>query len=460
MNKKTNLALGVSMPVTVGLLGSVLTRYWIDQDAVRHWSDRGIVGAWVEVEVALAMAQAEVGMIPAKAARDIAAKASIDKVDMERIARDIASTMHPFVPLLRQLEEQCGPDAGGYLHWGATTQNIFDTGIALLLKRGRPMLLSQIDATMSALAKRALEHKDTLQAGRTHGQHALPITFGYKLASWLAEVRRHRARILRTSIDAEVASFGGAIGTYAAMAPEGRKVQEKVGELLGLGSIDNANRASADRLADYVNTLALFAATVEKICEDMLFMQRDEIAEASEHFHYGKVGSSTMAQKRNPSHAMNLVGMARMLRSRAPLAVESMIRKDEGDGSGNNIMDIIVPEVSILAVSLANGLAKLIEGMEVNTAAMKRNLSASRGQIMSEAVMMALGPKLGRGVAHHLLYDAAVESVRSGRTLTEVLSEQPELADVNVSALTDAAGYLGEAVDYVLAETTGTINKI
>jgi adenylosuccinate lyase len=452
-NNKANLAQDTAPPVTIGLFGSVLTRYWIDQDAVRHWSDRGIVGAWVEVEVALAQAQAGLGMIPAEAARDIAANASIDKVDMERIARDIASTMHPFVPLLRQLEEQCGSEAGGYLHWGATTQNIFDTGIALLLKRGRPLLLKQIDAAMAALATRALEHKDTLQAGRTHGQHALPITFGYKLASWLAEVRRHRARILRASMDAEVASFGGAIGTYAAMAPKGRKVQEKVGELLGLGSIDNANRASADRLADYVNTLALFAATVEKICEDMLFLQRDEIAEASERFHYGKVGSSTMAQKRNPSHAMNLVGVARLLRSRAPLAVESMIRKDEGDGSGNNVMDIVVPEVAILAVSLAGGLARLIEGLEVDPAAMRRNLAASRGQIMSEAVMMSLGPKLGRGVAHHLLYDAAVESVRSGRTLADVLGERPELADVDIGALTDPAGYLGEAVNYVLAET-------
>jgi adenylosuccinate lyase len=458
-NRDPAAAMSAAPTLTGGLVGSVLTRYWLDQDAVRHWSDRGIVGAWVEVEVALAKAQAELGMIPKAAAREIAAKASIDKIDMERIARDIASTMHPFVPLIHQLEEQCGAEAGGYLHWGATTQNIFDTGMALLLKRARPMLLAHIDAATSALAACALEHKDTLQAGRTHGQHALPITFGYKLASWLAEIRRHRARILRASRDAEVASIGGAIGTYAAMAPQGRQVQEKVGALLGLGSIDNANRASADRQADLVNTLALFAATIEKICEDMLFMQRDEIGEASERFHYGKVGSSTMAQKRNPSHAMNLIGLARLLRSRAPVAVESMIRKDEGDGSGNNVMDVVLPEVSILAASLASGLARLIEGLDIDAAAMRRNLAASRGLIMSEAVMMALGPKLGRGVAHHLLYDAAVESVRSGRTLAEVLGERPELADVDLGALTDPARYLGEAADYILTETKTAVGE-
>jgi adenylosuccinate lyase len=458
-NAKTGAAGPAVAPLTGGLVGSVLTRYWLDQDAVRHWSDRGIVGAWVEVEVALAKAQAELGMIPDAAAREIAAKASIDKVDIERIARDIASTMHPFVPLIHQLEEQCGAEAGGFLHWGATTQNIFDTGMALLLKRARPMLLAHIDAAMRVLAVRALEHKNTLQAGRTHGQHALPITFGYKLASWLAEIRRHRTRIARASRDAEVASIGGAIGTYAAMSPQGRQVQEKVGALLGLGSIDNANRASADRQADLVNTLALFAATVEKICEDMLFLQRDEIGEASERFHYGKVGSSTMAQKRNPSHAMNLIGLARLLRSRAPLAVESMIRKDEGDGSGNNVMDVVLPEASILAASLAGGLGRLIEGLDIDATAMRRNLGASRGLIMSEAVMMALGPKLGRGTAHHLLYDAAVESVRSGRTLAEVLGERPELAGVDLDALTDPASYLGETVDYILAETTAATGE-
>jgi adenylosuccinate lyase/3-carboxy-cis,cis-muconate cycloisomerase len=237
-------------------------------------------------------------------------------------------------------------------------------------------------------------------------------------------------------------------------------VQRNVGDLLGLGSIDNANRASGDRQADYVNALALFAATVEKICEDMLFLQRDEIGEAGERFHYGKVGSSTMAQKRNPSHAMNMTGLARLIRSRAPLAVESTIRKDEGDGSGNNVLDLLIPETSILAVSLAGGLAKLIEGMEVHPAAMRRNLDASRGMIMSEAVMMALGPKIGRGVAHHVLYDAAVETVRSGRSLQDVLGERPECAGVDVAALTDPANYLGESAAYIEEEVRAATSVI
>jgi adenylosuccinate lyase len=438
--------------LTGGLTGSVLTRYWFDQDAVRHWSDRGIVGAWVEVEVALAKAQAEIGMIPKKAARAIARSASIDKIDMERIARDIASTMHPFVPLLRQLEEQCGPEAGGWLHWGATTQNIFDTGTSLLISRARPMLLAGIDTAMQRMAKLAIDHKLTVQAGRTHGQHALPITFGFKVSSWLGEVRRHRARIVAASEDAEVAAFGGGAGTYAAMGGEGRKVQARVGALLGLGSSDTANRSCGDRFAAYVSALSLFAPTVERICEDVLFLQRDEIAEASEAFHYGKVGSSTMAQKRNPSFGMNLTGVARLLRHRAPLAMEAMIRKDEGDGAGSNVMDTVLPEASILAISLATGLAKLMEGLEVFPAAMKRNLEASRGMIMSEAVMMKLGPKLGRGEAHHLLYDAAVEAVRSGRHLREVLAGKPELKGVDVDALLDPAGYLGEIVAMVEEE--------
>jgi adenylosuccinate lyase len=446
---KQGAAAAAHPPLSGGLTGSVLTRYWFDQDAVRHWSDRGIVGAWVEVEVALAKAQADLGMIPKKAARDIAKAADIEKVDMERIARDIASTMHPFVPLLRQLEEQCGPEAGGWLHWGATTQNIFDTGTSLLISRARPMLLAGIDAAMERMATLAVDHKLTVQAGRTHGQHALPITFGFKVASWLSEVRRHRARIVAASKEAEVAAFGGGAGTYAAMGGDGRKVQAGVAKLLGLSSSDTANRSCGDRYASYINALALFAPTVERICEDVLFLQRDEIQEASEAFHYGKVGSSTMAQKRNPSFGMNLTGVARLLRHRAPLAMEAMIRKDEGDGAGSNVMDTVLPEASILAISLAKGLAKLMDGLEVFPEAMKRNLEASRGMIMSEAVMMKLGPKLGRGEAHHLLYDAAVEAVASGRHLREVLAGKAELKGVDIAALLDPAGYLGEIAKMV-----------
>ena len=416
------------------------------------WADAAVIGAWIEVEAALAQAQADLGVIPAAAAAAITDRLDASRLDMDRVARDTAATLHPFVPVLRQLEEMCGPDAGGYLHWGATTQNIFDTGAALLLKRSQSLLLDALDRVLPALASLALAHRATLQAGRTHGRHALPISFGFKLAGWLAELRRHRQRLVQAGEQAFVAAMGGAVGTYAAMDGQGRAVQDRVAALLGLGSIDVPMRSSCDRMAEVVAVLALFAATVERIALDVVFLQRDEVAEVSERFHYGKVGSSTMAQKRNPAHALNLVGMARLLRSRAPAATEAMIRMDEGDAGASNVLDVIVPEAAVLGVSLASGLGRLIDGLEVDAGAMRRNLDISHGLIMSEAVMMKLGERIGRGDAHHLLYDAAVESVASGRTLAEILASRPECAEMDVAALLDPACYLGEASDCIEEE--------
>ena len=299
-------------------------------------------------------------------------------------------------------------------------------------------------------------HRATPQAGRTHGQHALPITFGFKLAGWLAEIRRHRERLVQSGRQAFVAAMGGAVGSYSAMQGQGRALQARIGELLGLGSIDIPMRSSSDLSADYIGTLSLFAATVEKIGLEVVFLQRDEIGEVSESFHYGKIGSSTMAQKRNPSHALNLVGMARLLRSRAPTATEAMIRMGEGDAAASNVLDVILPEVAILGVSLATGLNQLVSGLDVNTAAMRRNLDISGGLIMSEAVMIALGDRLGRGAAHHLLYDAAIESVTTGQPLAKILGAHPELRDMDIAALLDPETYLGEAMPCVDDEVRRT----
>ena len=451
---------GSTLAAGAGLIGSIFTRHWLDKAAVALWTDGAVIQSWIEVEVALAAAQGELGLIPSSAATVIAARCDVARIDIERVVADAATTLHPFVPVLRQLEEMCGPEAGGYLHWGATTQNIFDTGSALQLKKTQRLLLGRIDAAMQALAGLALRHRATLQAGRTHGQHALPITFGFKLAGWLAEIRRQRERIVQSGEQALMAAMGGAVGSYAAMQGKGRAVQARVAELLGLGSIDIAMRSSSDRIADHIGVLALFAATVEKIALEVVFLQRDEIGEASESFHYGKIGSSTMAQKRNPSHALNLVGMARLLRSRAPVATESMVRMGEGDASASNVLDVILPEAAILGVSLATGLGQLVEGLEVDIAAMRRNLDISGGLIMSEAVMIALGERLGRGHAHHLLYDAAVESVSSSRPLAEVLAGHPEIADIDVAALLDPSGYLGEAMQCVDDEVRRSANAV
>lgn len=427
----------------VGLLGSSLYRHWFYQACVQLWTDEGAVRSWIAVEIALAQAQADAGLIPDAAARAIADKLATVVIDHERLAADIARTMHPFVPLLYQLEEALGEDAAAYLHWGATTQNIVDTGMALQLKQSHAMLDEQLGRAL------AQESRDVPQAGRTHGQHALPITFGFKLAAWHGEMRRHRERLAFAARDAFVASMGGAVGTFSAMEGQGREIQARVAARLGLTPNDLPLRSVHDRQTAYLSAVVLLGSTVEKIAADIFTLQRTEIAEVHEGFRRGKVGSSTMAQKRNPGLIMNLIGLARLLRARAPLLVEAMVRHDEGDGVANNIVEVTLPEVMCCAVSLVQGLATLMEGLAVDRDAMARNLGRTQGLIVAEAVMMALARHIGRHHAHKVLYDVAQDTTEGVGSFAELLRAHPLVRPLagrlDIDALVDPVNYLGEA---------------
>lgn len=431
---------------------SVFTRHLFDPDVLAIWSERNTVQAWFDVEAGLAAAQAELGMIPQAAAVAIAANAQAERVDLERMARDILFTQHPFVPALRQLEELCG-DAAGYVHWGATTQNVFDTALALLLKRTQGLLLLRLSAllrTMSALAGRT---RDVPQAGRTHGQHALPITFGFKVAGWMAEMRRHGERLLALESRVLVARMGGAVGAYAAMEGQGRAVQDGVAKRLGLHDGGIPARSSMDHFAEYVGALSLMAASVEKIAGNLIHLQRTELAEVAEGHHHGKVGSSTMPQKRNPAALMNLVSLARQVRLRAPAAMDASIQLDEADGAGDHLSGTALREASILGVSCLALLSGQMANLVVDERAMAANLERTQGLIMTEAVMMALAPLIGRNRAHELMYELAMAAFESGRPLPDVFRENAEVAAL--SSRLDLAGvfapgsYLGEAPDCV-----------
>ena len=439
--------------MTVGMFASCFTGHWFSAEAKALWSDRATLQAWLDVEAALARAQAELGMIPRGAAETIAAKARAELFDLDRLAQDIRRTMHPFVPVLRQFEALCGEEAAGYIHWGVTTQNIFETGCVLQLRASHRLLIQGFDRALAACAKLAAENRDVLQAGRTHGQHALPITFGFKVAAWREELRRHAARLAAAAGDAFVARTGGAVGTFAAMGGQGRAVQARLAELLGLGVAAIPVRSAFDGFAAYLGILGLIAATVEKVAREVVFLQRTEIAEAEERFETGKVGSSTMAQKRNPAHAQNIAGIAQILRSRVPLANESMLRPNEGDATAGNVADTLVPEMAILAVSVVEGLATLLEGLVVHPEAMRRNLDLTGGAILSEAIMMGLARRIGRHHAHHVLYDAAMQAAGGGISFVEALRQHPLLdrhkEALDLEALLDPVNYVGEAADCV-----------
>ncbi|MEJ8310625.1 class-II fumarase/aspartase family protein [Agrobacterium larrymoorei] len=428
--------------MTTGMFDSFITRHWFSAEAKHIWSDLQTLQAWLDVEAALAQAQARLGVIPADVAVPIADACRHERFDTDRLSRDIAYAQHPFVPVLRQLEEFSGEPAAGYIHWGATTQNIFDTGVALQMQRTQALINTNLGNAVTALGELALAHRDTLQAGRTHGQHALPMTFGFKVTGWLEELRRDRQRLQDRIRPSFVVSLGGAIGTFAAIGSKGPAVEAEMASILGLEPAILPMRSSFDRATDYFCALALLAGTAEKIAQDIVFMQRTEIGEVEEAFHMGKVGSSTMAQKRNPSTALLLISLCRLLSARLPLLLGSMVRMDEGDSSATNVADVAVPEIAILAASVAETLARLATGLVVHDDAMQRNIDITNGLIVSEAAMMQLSDRLGRHKAHHLLYEAAQRSVMEGVPFTQAIAEHPEMAGLDMVTL-DTAGYTG-----------------
>ena len=403
---------------------SFMTRHWFAPEAVAIWSDVSTVQAWLDVEVALAQSQAELGLIPGEVVSAIAAACRSERLDFARLSADIAHAQHPFVPVLKQLEALAGEPAAGYIHWGATTQNIFDTATALQMRQSHSLIVEALNLLDGVLADLARTHRDTLQAGRTHGQHALPMTFGYKALGWLDEIRRARDRLENRIGTSFVVNLGGAIGTFAAMGEKGPAVAEGVGRRLRLDVARLPLRASFDRQADYLTALALLAQIAEKIGHDVVFLQRTEVAELEEAFHHGKMGSSTMAQKRNPSTALLLISLCRLLTARVPLATWSMPRMDEGDSSAANVTDVVVPELAILGVSIARTLHRLCSGLVVHAGRMAANLELTRGQILSEAIMMRLSASLGRHHAHEMLYDAAQRATRDGLSLADAIGQR------------------------------------
>ncbi len=426
-------------------------KHWFDPEAVVIWSERATLGRWLEVEVALAEVQAKLGVIPRSAADGIAESANVDAFDLDDLAVRVSVAQHPFVPFLKLFEDMCPEGAGGWLHWGATTQNIFDTTQALQLKATVELILKRLTSINDRLARDASKHAGTVQAGRTHGQHALPISWGYKLAGWLDEMRRNAERLYGLLEHAFVARAGGGAGTYAGMNGRGREVEAALATRLDLTAPQLGGRGDFDRQAEVVGALGLLAAGCERIADNLIFLQRTEIGEVYEDHHAGRVGSSTMAQKRNPAEAQKTAGLARLARSRVSLALDCMVRDDEGDAVSTNVSDYFLPEFGVLVASCVTALDGLLGQIEVDADAMHRNALITGGMMQSEAVMMEVARTRGRGEAHHLLREAAAECLRDGVSFEQVLASRSELAGIDVKALLAPENYLGEVGSVVAA---------
>ncbi len=416
------------------------------------FSDAGTIKKYIEVEIALARAQSGLRVIPASAAADIAGRIDFDRLDFDRLKRDTDNVGYPILPLVTQLVEQCG-HAGKYLHWGATTQDIMDTATILQVKEALAILETEIQDLRAILANLAKRHKHTPMAGRTHLQQALPITFGYKCAIWLAMFDRHAQRLRELRPRVEVGELAGAAGTLASMGESGLAVQEAMMQELGLAVPVITWHVARDHLAETINFLALVTGSLGKIALDIMLMASTEYAEVYEPFVKGRGASSTMPQKRNPISSEIILACAKGVRQQAGLMLDAMIQDFERATGPWHAEWIAIPESFLMTASALHQARFALGGLEVDEAQMKKNLDISRGLIVAESVMMALAPRIGKHQAHEVVYDACRKVNTGAQTLADVLLETPEvtrhLSETSIRKLTDPANYLGQAPDLV-----------
>jgi len=435
------------MPVSV--LESSLFKDMFGSAAMRAvFDDQATVQRYVEVEIALARVQARLGIIPADAARTIAERADAAALDLAKLKAETEIVGYPILPLVHQLAPLCGP-AGEYLHWGATTQDIMDTATVLQVRQALELIeadLAALDATLDGLAER---YRDTPMAGRTHLQHALPVTFGYKAAVWLLMIRRHRERLAQLRPRVLVGQFGGAAGTLASLGEQGLAVQQALMQELGLACPPVSWHVARDGLVETVQFLALVAGSLGKIALDVMLMMTNELGEAFEPFVKGRGASSTMPQKRNPISCELMWSASKTVRQHAGLMLDAMVQDFERATGPWHLEWSAVPEAFVLTAGSLRQACFMLDGLEVDTGRMARNLDLSGGLIVAEAVMMGLAPHIGRQTAHDVVYDACRQASLSQCRLADVLAEDPRvlgrLDAASIERLCDPANYLGSA---------------
>jgi adenylosuccinate lyase len=403
--------------------------------------------AWLDVEAALAKAQEELGIIPNGAAEAIARGARLELLDRDRIDEGFARTGHTIVPLVWELSRVVGEPYGGWVHWGATTQNITQTGDLLVLRQAHGIFQRLIGEALRAMADLAERGADMPIAGRTHGQHALPATFGYKPAVWIDEMIRHLQRLREVAPRLFVAMLGGGAGTFASLGAQGPAVQAGMGKHLRMMPMRVPARTLGDHLAENICLFGLIAATAGKIAREIYTLMKTEFGEVEEPVPPGTVGSSTMPQKRNPKLCQDIIAAAAEVRAAVPLALEAMQTEHEADRTTSLIMEAAEARA---AVALGDALARLVEvlrGLRLDPERMRRNLDLGGGLIMAEAVMLDLGAAIGRQHAHDVVYDAAQAAFVKGRSFAELLAADPRvtahLDSKQIAALLDATGYTG-----------------
>ncbi|MBE3065769.1 MAG: 3-carboxy-cis,cis-muconate cycloisomerase [Spirochaetes bacterium] len=442
---------------------SVLFRNSFGTPRMREiFDDRALVSRYVDTEVALARAQARCGVIPAEAAHEIAARSNVDALDFDLLRHETEIVGYPILPLVHQLARLCG-ESGRYVHWGATTQDIMDTGVVLQVRDALVVIESDLTELRSILVRLAERYRSTPMAGRTHLQQALPVTFGYKVAVWLSMFDRHVERLQQLRPRVLVGQFGGAVGTLASFGDRGLEVQKALMEELDLGIPVATWHVARDGLAEAVNFLGLVTGSLGKVAYDVMLMATTEFAEVYEPFVKGRGASSTMPQKRNPISSELICVAAKAVRQHAGLMLDAMVHDFERATGPWHAEWIALPESFILTAGALHQATFMLDGLIVDEHRMRTNLNMSNGLIVAEAVMMGLAPYIGRQDAHDVVSAACRTVNEQGGTLASVLSDMPEVSSrldqKLIEQLTNPTNYLGMAlqmVDQVLANRKST----
>ena len=422
------------------------------KEMLKIFEEENRIQKLLDVEAALALAHAEVGNIPRKDAEKIAATASTKYVKLERVKAIEKEIKHDLASLVRALSELCG-SSGAYVHLGATSYDIVDTANALQLKDALGVIEKRLCDFKAVLQKHALKYKDTVMIGRTHGQHALPITLGFKFAVWGYEINRHLERIDECKKRVLAGKVSGAVGTQAGLGEHAEKIQALVMKRLGLGVAEISTQiVQRDRYAELLCIYGMVASSLENFATEIRELQRPEIGELFESFEVKKqVGSSTMPHKQNPETCERVCGLARIVRSLSTPALEDMVTWHERDLTQSSAERFILPESNILLDYILNLMCNIVANLRVDSERMLQNLSLTRGRAMSEAVMMALTKKgVNRQDAHELLRKLTIQSAVENKDFKQVLLKDKfvssKLNEKEIDQALNPKNYLGTAV--------------
>ena len=452
------------MPATI--IDSTIFGNIFSTDAMKAvWSDENRTRKYLDIEAALARVQARLGIIPQKAADEIVAACDINKIDMGKLRTQTERIGYPVLGVVSQINALCRDRLGEFCHWGATTQDITDTATVMQIREALALVDQDLVAVSKALAALARRYRDTPMIGRSNLQQAVPVTFGYKMAGPLSAVERHRERLAQLRPRVLMGEFAGAAGTLASIEKGAMETQEGLMRELGLAQPVIAWHTIRDTIAEVGAFLGLVGGTLGKLSMDVKLMMQTEVAEVYEPFAHGRGSSSTMPQKRNPISSCYIHAAISVVRQHAAALMDAMVADHERSTGPWEIEWIVLPEAFCLIAGALKQARFVLEGLEVDEKQMRANLDMTNGLVVSEAVMMGLGPRLGREYAHDLVYDICREAVRQKRPLLELLLENKEIASAmsrsELEALCDPVNYLGQAgvmVDRVLARLDESVD--